>query len=107
MKIYQIIAGLAVIASFAALPMLAKAQSLLGSTVSDGAVAKSTLVQLDLTDKRPSEKTKIHRYLFDAFGPYPIVGSAITAGIARFMILPRSGGKAQWVIAGDSYPTGV
>ena len=64
-------------------------------------------VQLDLTYKRPSEKTKIHRYLFDAFGPYPIVGSAITAGIARFMILPRSGGKAQWVIAGDTYPTGV
>ena len=88
MKIYQIIAGLVVIASLAALPMLAKAQSLLGSPVSANSVDNTTSVQLDLTYKRPSEKTKIHRYLFDAFGPYPIASAAITAGTGRFMNSP-------------------
>ena len=31
--------------------------------------------------QRPSEKTKVVNYLFDAYGPLPIVGSAIVAGI--------------------------
>jgi len=30
---------------------------------------------------RPTQKTKVSNYLFDAFGPYPIVGSALVAGI--------------------------
>jgi len=40
-------------------------------------------VHLDLTYTRPTEKAKIYHYLFDAFGPYPIVSSAITAGIGQ------------------------
>ena len=30
---------------------------------------------------RPTERTKVNNYLFDAFGPYPILGSALLAGI--------------------------
>ena len=30
---------------------------------------------------RPTEKLKLHSYLFDAFGPYPIVGAALVAGV--------------------------
>jgi hypothetical protein len=30
---------------------------------------------------RPSESTKFKNYLFDGFGPYPIVGAALVAGI--------------------------
>jgi hypothetical protein len=30
---------------------------------------------------RPTAKIEFHNYLFDAFGPYPIVGAAIAAGI--------------------------
>jgi hypothetical protein len=35
----------------------------------------------ELTYVRPTEKIKIHNYLFDAFGPYPIIGAAFAAGI--------------------------
>jgi hypothetical protein len=30
---------------------------------------------------RPSEKQKLHNYMFDMVGPYPIVGAAVAAGI--------------------------
>ncbi len=32
---------------------------------------------------RPSETTKVHNYLFDAFGPYPISGAGFVAGISQ------------------------
>jgi hypothetical protein len=32
---------------------------------------------------RPTERTKIHNYFFDAFGPYPIVSAAAGAGISQ------------------------
>jgi hypothetical protein len=37
--------------------------------------------QAVLTYSRPTEKTKLHNYVFDALGPYPIAGAAIAAGI--------------------------
>jgi hypothetical protein len=33
--------------------------------------------------QRPSEKIKVVNYLFDAYGPFPIVGSALVAGIGQ------------------------
>jgi hypothetical protein len=35
----------------------------------------------DLTYIRPTRKTKLYNYVFDAFGPYPIVGAGLAAGI--------------------------
>jgi hypothetical protein len=32
---------------------------------------------------RPTEKTKLHNYLFDSLGPYPVVGATIAAGISQ------------------------
>jgi hypothetical protein len=40
-----------------------------------------THVKTRFTYERPSEGTKFKNYLFDAYGPYPIVGSVIVAGI--------------------------
>jgi hypothetical protein len=37
--------------------------------------------QLALAYTRPTEGTKLRNYFFDAFGPYPIAGAAIAAGI--------------------------
>jgi hypothetical protein len=37
---------------------------------------------------RPTEKTKLRYYAFDAFGPYPIVGAAFTAGINQVYNTP-------------------
>ena len=37
---------------------------------------------------RPTEKTKLHNYLFDAFGPYPIAGAVFVAGIDQAKTTP-------------------
>jgi hypothetical protein len=72
---------LLVVANLAALPVLAKAQSLPDSGDSSGAVARTTPAQPGLPYARPAETTKLRNYFFDAFGPNPIVGAALTAGI--------------------------
>jgi hypothetical protein len=70
------------IAVLAFLPMLAEAQLLLDPADSSNIVA-STSTQPDLTYTRPTERTKLRNYLFDAFGPYPIAGAAFAAGIGQ------------------------
>jgi hypothetical protein len=80
-KTHRIILLLSLVGGSVVLPVLAKAQSLDGADVSTSAVASNPTSQLDLSYTRPTQKTKIHNYLFDAFGPYPIVGAAFAAGI--------------------------
>jgi hypothetical protein len=55
---------------------------------------------------RPSEKTKFINYLFDGYGPYPIVGSAIVAGINQADSTPPewgSGAEAYAKRVGSNY----
>src|SRR5579859_1067555 len=68
-------------AALAALSAPAMAQALAGSGDSSGPVAITTPTHPDLIYIRPTEKTRLHNYFFDAFGPYPIVFSALAAGI--------------------------
>ena len=77
----RIMLWLLVVANFAALPMLAQAQSPPDSGNSSQTVASATPAQPGLAYTRPSQKIKIYNYLFDAFGPYPLVGAALAAGI--------------------------
>ena len=84
MKIRQAILLLLVVAGLTAIPLLANAQLLVDSADSSSTVAASastTHPQPDLTYTRPTQKTKLRNYAFDAFGPYPIVGAAFAAGI--------------------------
>jgi hypothetical protein len=37
---------------------------------------------------RPTQKTEIDNYLFDAYGPYPITGAALAAGINQLTNAP-------------------
>jgi hypothetical protein len=67
-------------ASFALLPVRAKAHALTDSADSSGSIASTAAAPLDLTYTRPTERTKILNYLFEAYGPYPAAG-AIAAGI--------------------------
>jgi hypothetical protein len=67
------IAGLAV-------PLRSKAQSA-GAEDPPRATVVSSSTLPDLTYSRPTEKIKLQNYLFDAYGPYPIVGAALAAGI--------------------------
>ena len=74
---------LLVIAVLASLPVLAEAQSLIDSEWTSGTVVATAPTQPDLTYTRPTEKTKLRNYVFDAFGPYPIAGAAFAAGIGQ------------------------
>jgi hypothetical protein len=69
----------------AVIPQSAKAQALADATDSANTVAVTTAVTTteypELTYIRPTTKIKLHSYVFDAFGPNPIVGAALAAGI--------------------------
>ncbi len=87
------------IASLAALPPAAKAQSLVDAKDSSGVAVSSTSATLpDLTYTRPTQKTKIRNYAFDAFGPYPIVGAAFAAGINQGQNTPP-----EWKQGAEGY----
>ncbi len=79
MKMYRRI--LPVIAVFAFLPMLAEAQTFADSGDSSGVVGSMAPGTADLAYIRPTEATKLHNYVFDAFGPYSVVGAGFAAGI--------------------------
>jgi hypothetical protein len=79
---------LLVIATLAALPLPARAQSLSDSGDSSGTVGGATTAQPDLPYTRPTQATKLHTYLFDAFGPYPTVGAALAAGMSQLSDSP-------------------
>jgi hypothetical protein len=67
----------------AILPPPAKAQALADPSDPSGVVAVTTPAHPHLTYIRPTTKTKLHSYVFEAFGPYPIVGAALAAGIGQ------------------------
>ena len=67
--------------------------SLADPNVSSSPIAGSTLARPDLSYTRPTQSTKIHNYVFDAFGPYPIAGAALTAGIGQYSNSPPEWGQ--------------
>ena len=79
------------------LPHLAKAQAPTASGSSSNAALPAT-PQPAVTYTPPSATTKFHNYLFDAFGPYPIVGAAIAAGINQANNAPP-----EWMQGGEGY----
>jgi hypothetical protein len=62
-------------------PLTTRSQSLLDTEDSSGAVTSITTIQPELPYVRPTQRTKVNNYLFDAFGPYPAVGAGFAAGI--------------------------
>src|SRR5258706_4032537 len=73
----QLVVVLLAIAILATLPV-ARAQS---ADSRDSSSSNLVTPEPDWTYQRPTPKTQFHNYLFDTFGPYPIVGSALAAGI--------------------------
>ena len=73
------------------LPHLAQAQAPASTNSSNTALPANP--QPALTYSPPSAKTKFTNYLFDAFGPYPIVGAAIAAGINQADNAPPEWGQ--------------
>ncbi len=80
MKLRLIVLPPFVCGLLAGLPLLARAQSSLDRDF-PATVVSTNPVQPDLTYSRPTQKTKIHNYAFEAFGPLPIGVAAVEAGI--------------------------
>jgi hypothetical protein len=57
------------------------------------ALSSTTHAPLELTYRRPTEKTKIRNYFFDAFGPYPIAGAAILGAVNQAHNAPPEWGQ--------------
>jgi hypothetical protein len=97
MKIRRIMLLLLAIADLAVLPVLAKAQSLVASGESSSSTVDLSVStaspQPDLTYMRPPQATKLRNYFFDAFGPYPIVGAGLAAGINQADKTPPEWGQ--------------
>jgi hypothetical protein len=83
MKACRVVLFLLGSAGLTALPSLCKAQSFGDSGTPSGTVSSTTAAPSHLTYQRPTEKIKLRNYAFDAFGPYPIVGAALAAGIGQ------------------------
>ncbi|MGA8153437.1 MAG: hypothetical protein WB952_20975 [Terriglobales bacterium] len=98
MKMHRMMLVLLVIADLAGLGVLAKAQTQGDSGNSSSMMPSAPAAQPDLTYARPTEKTKLHNYFFDAFGPYPIVGAAIAAGINQADTTPP-----EWKQGAEGY----
>jgi hypothetical protein len=65
----------------AGLSLTASPQSVLGSGDSSSVLVDAPSSHLDLAYVRPTQRTMARNYVFDAYGPYPIAGAALTAGI--------------------------
>jgi len=87
-KIRRVTILLAITAALSSLALPGRAQTApeSGSSVNPATAAANG--QVGLTYVRPTERTKADNYLFEAFGPHPIVASAFTAGINQFTNSP-------------------
>jgi len=75
-------------AVMAILTVTARSQASFSSEDSSATAVTTTSATLDLAYVRPTQRTKISNYAFDAFGPYPLVGAAATAGINQLTNSP-------------------
>jgi hypothetical protein len=82
-----------VTAALAAMPLPARSQSLLFPGDSSEVSGITAPVKLDLTYVRPTERTKVNNFAFDAFGPYPIAGAGVAAGINQWTNAPPEWGQ--------------
>jgi hypothetical protein len=98
MKMRGLMLWLLAIAGLTVLPPLVMAQSPADSRDSSSTVASTSPPELDLTYVRPPRKTKLRNYLFDAFGPYPIVGAGLAAGIHQAYNAPP-----EWKQGAEGY----
>ena len=89
MKLRQSFLLFFMIANFVVLPVMAKAQSL----VDTSGFVESPAPQADLAYMRPTQEIKLRNYVFDAFGPYPIVGAAMAASIGQAENTPAAWGQ--------------
>jgi hypothetical protein len=93
MKMFRFGLSLIAIASLGALAPTVNAQSLTDTGYSSSSAVSplpnKPQPQLDLTYRRPTEKAKLHSYLFDTFGPYAIAGAVVAGALDQAENTPR------------------
>lgn len=95
-RAFSFLLGLTGLAALAAAPIGRSQSSVTSESSTSNAAApysSSTRSELKLTYTRPTEKTKIRNYFFDAFGPYPIGGSAILGAVSQADKTPPEWGQ--------------
>jgi hypothetical protein len=101
MKMLRFAAFLLALTGLGILAAIGKAQSTIDtSAMTFGMAAPATVdpAQPAFVYSRPTEKMKLRSYLFDAFGPYPIVGAAFVAGVNQAERTPP-----EWGEGGGAY----
>jgi len=98
MKRFQAFPFLMAITSLGAFASAGNAQSsinsIVSSSVADSAPSMATKPAPPIfVYSRPTEKMKIRTYVFDAFGPYPIVGAAFIAAVNQRERTPPEWGQ--------------
>lgn len=97
MKGIRIVSFLIGISFLGALASAGKAQSadvaLYSSSKATPSSPSSIRPHPDLTYVRPTEKMKLRTYLFDAFGPYPILGAAFVGALNQADKTPPEWGQ--------------
>ena len=95
---YRLGLTLFTLAVLTAIPQFAKAQTPVDSGPSPtpktaSAPSNTTHVQPGQTYTPPTTRQKLHNYLFDAFGPYPVLGAAFAAGLNQASNHPPEWGQ--------------
>ena len=80
-KLRRLILLVLATAIVAAMPQQSRSQSQSLARDSLAPAASTAPAALNLTYDKPTQRTKLNNYVFDAFGPYPLTAAAITAGI--------------------------
>jgi hypothetical protein len=79
---------LLVTAVWAGPSVIARSQSLPYVEPSSSTGTSTASVQPDLMYTLPTQRTKVNNFVFDAFGPYPVVGAGLAAGINQWSNSP-------------------
>lgn len=76
------------IVALAMVPIAAVSQSLSSTSDPSAYLPSATATNPELAYERPTEKTKVRNYTFNAYGPDPFVGAGLAAGINQLNNAP-------------------
>ena len=82
-----------VTAATAAMTVPARSQSILTPEDPSETSTVTAPTNLDMSYVPPTERTKVNNYAFDAFGPYPIAGAGVAAGMNQWTNSPPEWGQ--------------
>jgi len=97
-KIWRVMFLLLVAVVLAGLSVTASPQTVPDSGDSSGVLAGKPTEKLELSYVRPSQRTMLRNYSFDAFGPYPFVGAGLVAAFHQ-----ESNAPPEWKQGAEGY----